>query len=59
MPPDTARDRCGGLGQLDGPAEAGEHQAAEHARRMGQLRQRRTVADLEQILADRLAELAP
>jgi hypothetical protein len=31
---------------------------SEHERRMGQLLERRSVAELEQLLADRLAELA-
>jgi len=59
IPPAEASCRCGGTGHAAaGHALAGGGQAAEHDRRMTQIRQRRTVADLEQILADRLAELA-
>ena len=58
IPPAETSCRCGGTGHVAGHALAGGGQAAEHDRRMSQVRQRRTEADLEQILADRLAELA-
>jgi hypothetical protein len=56
--------RCGASGQrVPGIQEAGGASAAEEAqtergRRLEQLRERRAPAELEQILADRLAELA-
>jgi len=59
IPPAEASCRCGGTGHAAaGHALAGQAVAGEHDRRMSQVRQRRTEADLEQILADRLAELA-
>jgi len=50
--------RCGAPGQLSGQeTDAAAAPAGEHARRLAQLRERRTLPELEQLLGDRLAEL--
>jgi hypothetical protein len=59
-PPQAADCRCGGQGQRD-PDQGRDHphtaRQAEHERRMAQLFERRTLAGLEQLLAERLAEV--
>jgi hypothetical protein len=51
--------RCGAVGQLGGQeADDASAPESEHARRLAQLRERRTLAELEQLLGDRLAERA-
>ena len=64
-PPATQDCRCGASAHRAGSASVvmpGSSSVvaadSDHERRMGQLRGRRSPAELEQILADRLAELA-
>lgn len=57
--PQTADCRCGAAGQLAGQAlVAADVGTSDHERRMIQLCGRRTLAELEEILAERLGEVA-
>ena len=49
--------RCGAEGHRDGPGQAANLRAVEHARHMGHVFSRRTQAELDQILAEALAEM--
>ena len=51
--------RCGGTGTLSGSELADAADGSGTEWRMAKLRERRTRAELEQLLADRLAEVAP
>jgi hypothetical protein len=64
-PPGSWDCRCGALARhlladlaAAGPGASVATEPSEHERRMGQLLERRSVAELKQLLADRLAELA-
>lgn len=64
-PPGSRDCRCGALAHhlladlaAAGPGASVPAEPGEHERRMAQLLERRSVAELEQLLADRLAELA-
>jgi hypothetical protein len=50
--------RCGAAAHRAGVPAVPDSAAAEHERRMTQVRQRRTPAERDAILSDRLAELA-